>query len=77
MVLVNFWRYPDPYQPFLIRIRIRNTGGKVFALGFSLIHREEGDPCFGIQFSMQRDDPCAGIQFNTEGGGGSSLRDTV
>ena len=28
MVLVNFWRYPDPYQRFLIRIRIRirNTG---------------------------------------------------
>ena len=23
MVLVNFWRYPDPYQRFLIRIRIR------------------------------------------------------
>ena len=22
MVLVNFWRYPDPYQRFLIRIRI-------------------------------------------------------
>ena len=21
MVLVNFWRYPDPYQRFLIRIR--------------------------------------------------------
>ena len=23
MVWVNFWRYPDPYQRFLIRIRIR------------------------------------------------------
>ena len=23
MVLVNFWRYPDPYQRFLILIRIR------------------------------------------------------
>ena len=23
MVMVNFWRYPDPYQRFLIRIRIR------------------------------------------------------
>ena len=25
MVLVNFWRYPDPYKRFLIRIRIRNA----------------------------------------------------
>ena len=25
MVLVNFWRYPDPYQRFLIRIRIRHN----------------------------------------------------
>ena len=25
MVLDNFWRYPDPYQRFLIRIRIRNA----------------------------------------------------
>ena len=25
MVLVNFWRYPDPYQRFLIRIRPNDT----------------------------------------------------
>ena len=25
MVLVSFWRYPDPHQRFLIRIRIRSN----------------------------------------------------
>ena len=28
MVLVNFWRYPDPYQRFLIRIRPNDTDPK-------------------------------------------------
>ena len=31
MVLVNFWRYPDPYQRFLIRIRNADLRKKEFA----------------------------------------------
>jgi len=44
MVLVNLWRYPDPYQRFLIRIRIRpndtdptGSGSETLVLRFDFV----------------------------------------
>ena len=51
MVLVNFWRYPDPYQRFLIRIRNadKNNGNsnrlqRMRCLKFYLKNSNSGEP---------------------------------
>ena len=38
MILVNFWRYPDPYQRFLIRIRIRPNDTDPTGSGSETLH---------------------------------------